>query len=300
LTDEGHRCADRSLARAEEIFGTASFVKRWLMLEQPGAWGPDALTQSRLPASFVRELRRRARDAGVRVILIRRGARFESDGRTCYFARTDGVADYLAQIELSSVDELLDLDLSPLRRGGAIEGPREAGPLFLVCTHGRHDACCSVYGNPVSRVACAQPGMDAWECSHIGGDRFAANLVCFPHGIYYGRVQAGSVTEMMEDHRRGLLRLDNYRGRCSQPFPIQAAEYFLRRRLGELRVEGLSLHAWSPLETGVRARFELIDGGAAEVEVAVDLTAEEHQLTCKATRTHPIPKYELVSISEVS
>ena len=26
-----------------------------------------------------------------------------------------------------------------------------------------------------------------WECSHIGGDRFAATMLLFPHGINYGR-----------------------------------------------------------------------------------------------------------------
>jgi hypothetical protein len=262
--------------------------------------GSSSSGQSRLPAAFVRELRRRARDAGVRVVLIRRGARFASERRTCFFGRTDGVADYLAKIELTSVDELLDVDLTPLRRGGVIQDARETDSLFLVCTHGRHDACCSVYGNQVSRVACAQPEKEAWECSHIGGDRFAANVVCFPHGIYYGRVQAGSVVEIMDDFRRGLLRLDNYRGRCSQPFPIQAAEYHLRRELDELRIEGLSLQAWAPTQEGVRARFTLLDGGAADVEVAVSLSPAEYQLTCKATRTHAIPSYELVSIGEVS
>ena len=29
---------------------------------------------------------------------------------------------------------------------------------------------------------------DVWECSHLGGDRFAANVVVLPHGFYYGQV----------------------------------------------------------------------------------------------------------------
>ena len=133
----------------------------------------------------------RTRQAGVRLLLVRRGVRFASEGRQCYFGRTTQVDPYLGHLTLDKVEDLLDVDLEPLSGTGEIpEASPAMNPVFLVCTHGRHDACCSIKGNVVSGTACAKPGDDTWECSHIGGDRFTANLVCFPHGVYYGHVPA--------------------------------------------------------------------------------------------------------------
>jgi hypothetical protein len=298
LTSKTFRCSDASLARDEPLFATASAVPRWLLLEQPGSWGENALTDSRLPARAGRELRARAAVAGVRIILIRRGRRFSSGRRQCYFARTTQTAPYLAEMALDSVDDLLDVDLTRLREGDEIEGATPyRGPVFLVCTHGRHDACCSIRGNQISRIACAKPGDDAWECSHIGGDRFAGNLVCFPHGVYYGRVAAGDAARLMDAYSAGRIELDLYRGRCCYPFPLQAAEYFVRRELSILGVEDLVLAESARTEEGVTGVFSLVDGRRAEVEVTVDRSGERHRLTCGSAVAAIIPRYELASLT---
>ncbi len=297
MTADAFRCADAATARDEPLYGTASFVRRWLLVEQPGSWGPDALLQSGLPERGARELRRRARAAGVRVVLIRRGVRMSSARRQCYFIRTEDCDRYLAHLTLDRFEDLLDVDLSPLGNGGAItEASEREEPLFLVCTHGRHDACCSIRGNQVSRIACADPDADAWECSHIGGDRFAANLVCFPHGIYYGRVAPEDVMRLMSDYARGTISLDHYRGRCCLRFPLQAAEYFLRRETGLVGVDEISVVEESARESGVRGTFALPDGRRAEVEVQVSAEGP-YQLTCRAGETNPIPRYALTSFS---
>jgi hypothetical protein len=170
-----------------------------MFVEQPGAWGRDALTESRMPVAVGRALKERARANGLRVILIRRGARLASDRRNVYFARTHADGTSLSHLSLDRVEELLDIDLEPLGRGEPIAGSEPVPhPLFLVCTHGRHDTCCSIRGNQVSRLACNTYPSFAWECSHIGGDRFAANVVCFPHGVYYGRVGPAELVDLIE------------------------------------------------------------------------------------------------------
>lgn len=296
MATEAFRCADAAEERYEPLYGTASFVRRWLLIEQPGSWGRDALTESRLRPSLAEELRARAQAADVRIILIRRGVRLSSDRRQCYFVRTDGRGLYQAHMELDLADDLLDVDLGFLRDGpipGAIE---RTDPIFLVCTHGRHDQCCSIRGNQVSRVACAHPGADAWECSHIGGDRFAANLVCFPHGLYYGRVAPEQVTGLMDSYAAGSLSLEHFRGRCCHRFPIQAAEFFARRETETTEIDALNLIDSAPTSEGVSAAFSLTDGGRVEVEVRVS-RGPGHRLTCGAHGADPIPVYELASIS---
>jgi hypothetical protein len=297
LGSEGFRCADAAEQRDEPLYGTASFVKRWLLLEQPGSWGGDALMESRLATDTARALRAKARAAGVRIILIRRGVRLSSDRRQCYFVRTDGCDLYQAHLDLDDVDDLVDIDLGPLADGSPIpEAVEHNDPLFLICTHGRHDQCCSIRGNQVSRVACAHPTADAWECSHIGGDRFAANLVCFPHGLYYGRVSPADVTRLMDDFAGGTLSLKHYRGRCCHLFPVQAAEYFARRETGITLVDDVSLEATVRTASGVAATFSLSDGRSAVVEVSIS-KGPAQRLTCGAGGADPVPIYDLVSCS---
>ena len=302
MTIRASRCADASEARNEPLYGTASHVKRWLLLEQPGSWGRDALAQSGLPDDVALELRRRTQTAGVRVILIRRGVRFTAEGRQCYFARTEPDDCYLAHMRLGSAADLLDVDLGPLATGGEIAGAdHHAAPVFLVCTHGKRDACCSIRGNQVSRVACAEPGMDAWESAHIGGDRFAANLVCFPHGVYYGRVAPDETAGLMNDFRTGSISLDHYRGRSCFPFAVQAAEYFARRETDERGVDDVKLDAPAVVEPdAVSARFALRDGRRVEVKVAITHGRDGVRLTCGATGPSVVPRYDLESCDMIA
>lgn len=269
-----------------------------MLLEQPGSWGRDALMESRMPRATAAELRRRARAAGIRVVLIRRGVRLASTERQCYLAQTTEAVSRLSHLNLESLDHLLDLDLSVVKEGRLVEGAAERKePTFLVCTHGRHDACCSIRGNQVSRVACALPGVDAWESSHIGGDRFAANVICFPHGIYYGRVAPDEVEQLVRLYRRGELAIGNLRGRSCYPFPLQAAECFLRRQSGLLGIGDISLLSSEEIPGTLLARFALVDGRSADVEIQISDSPEPHRLTCEIPAAKPVPTYELVRCS---
>ena len=124
---------------------------------------------------------------------------------------------------------LLRLDLGALAFPDP-PGIGEPGPpsLHLVCTNGRHDPCCADFGRPVVRALVEAGHPDVWECSHVGGDRFAANVVCLPTGIYYGRVEPDGGGLVLPTTACGLLDLDHYRGRsCYAPL-VQAAEAFGR------------------------------------------------------------------------
>ena len=97
-----------------------------------------------------------------------------------------------------TVEEVLDriedaAYLDPRERA-FFAGDRAGAPLFVVCTHGKHDPCCARYGRPLFEALSEQVGAEsAWQCTHVGGDRFAANAVCLPHGVYYGRVERDDV-----------------------------------------------------------------------------------------------------------
>jgi hypothetical protein len=231
------RCSAEARQRPDPLAGTASHVRNWLLLEQPGAWGIDALFESRLSRPVAEALHQRAHSLKIRVILIRRPDRagLRSDGANVFLAHTGGTRTQPVLFHGVADDpaSLLDVDLRPLMAGRPLGfGNRYGGPLFLVCTNGRHDVCCAERGRPLFRALAGEFPDRTWECSHIGGDRFAGNLLCFPHGIYYGWVEPDEASTLARAYERGLLDLTRYRGRSSWPIEIQFAEQALRERLG--------------------------------------------------------------------
>jgi hypothetical protein len=210
------------------------------------------------------------------VLLARRlGWKTGGDVRQVFLAHTGAAARWIEQVDLPSDDDagLLALDLRALARSEppGIGAPGPAA-LVLVCTNGRHDPCCADHGRPVVRRLAALGVPDVWECSHVGGDRFAGNLVCLPCGVYLGRVEEDVAPDVVADYRRGLLDLDRYRGRCFHPPLVQVADAHARRELDERRIDGLTVvaaEARTDGEATVRvARFE---GPTMEVVVARSL-----------------------------
>ena len=129
----------------------------------------------------------------------------------------------------------------PSRAARRRTGPAVEGPLFGVCTHGRHDACCAERGRPVAAALTASHPAETWEISHMGGDRFAANMVVLPEGLYYGRMDPGSASQVAWLHEEGRVDLDRLRGRSSYPMHVQYAEIALRRHLEEDRLDAVRL-----------------------------------------------------------
>ena len=290
-----HRCALESAARGEPLAGTASRVGRWLVVEQPGAWGHDALGHSHLDPDIGRALADTARAAGVRVLLARRpGWGRGSDVRRVFLAHTAPGSRWLRQVDLPMEDEaaLPALDLRALARGEP-PGVGEPGPasLVLVCTHGRHDPCCADQGRPIVRRFAAVGVPDVWECSHVGGDRFAGNLVFLPEGVYMGRVDAEAAPGVVADLRRGLLDLHRYRGRSFHPPLVQVAEVHARTELGERRLDGVTVIA-AESSSHDEATVHVAQDGGPTLEVAVTRQpGEPVQLTCRAPRPSPPWRY---------
>jgi hypothetical protein len=285
MTAERFRCAVASRAAAEPIHGTASRVRRWLVVEQPGPWGREALTESRLDAEIGLTLRSAGRRLGVRALLVRRpGWRSAPDGpRRVYLAHTGARSSWIEQVDIDDPHQLVELDLaalsSPEPPGIGRPGPPS---VHLVCTNGRHDACCADFGRPVIRALDEADAPEVWESSHVGGDRFAANVVCLPLGVYFGRVEPEEAASLVEGFGRGLLDLDRYRGRSCFPPLVQSAELFARRELGERRLDGLVLDGSQRLgDDRLDAIFTVADGRRARVRVAREAGDETH-LTCTA------------------
>lgn len=290
------RCATASLGRADRLAGTASTVRGFLLVEHPGGWGRSAPGDARLPDGLGPRLAKAAAAAGVRVLLVRRHGRAPLPGhRRVFAAYADPVAPWVETTEVEDLDRVLGLDLPALAAGRSPGLLPYGGSLLCVCTHGRHDVCCAERGRPVAEaVARAHPD-EAWEVSHIGGDRFAANMLVLPHGLYYGGLDPASAVAVSGTHLSGHLDLDHLRGRSGLPMPVQAAEVELRRRLGETRQDAVRFVRLERDRADTRAWFEV---GAATWAVAVRSSHGEdtHRLTCGVDKLSPIPRHDVLDV----
>lgn len=301
-------CSDASIARAEPVMATASQVRAWLLIEVPGAWGIDAITDSELgphvPDGWTRDLKRR----GIRPVCIRRGvderADSHRDSASVFFvvpqrpgAEARSRCWHRTATLLAAVPYLTDdLDPAAAARG---EGPGDGWEahderLVLVCTNGRHDQCCATRGRPLVRyLRTTRFAGQLWECSHVGGDRFAANLVILPDSLYFGRCDGEQAEQLLAEHDAGRLVLDGFRGRSTLRMPEQAAEEAVRRHFDVVAVDAVRMIGRpSPEE------FHLeIDGiGAVMVRMTITTVHVDEPVTCRGTPNQLVPRYDISSI----
>lgn len=290
----GFRCAAASMLRDESMAGTASTVRAFLLIEDTGPWGAEALRDARLPDGLGERIRQQAAQARVRPLLIRRPDRTAVEGRRVFAAYADPVRPWLESGLVTDLRDVLDLDLAGLRAGRSSGLGRDGSSIFCVCTHGRHDTCCAERGRPAAAALEAAHREHTWEVSHIGGDRFAGNMVVLPHGLYYGRIDAATGLAVAGAHLAGELDLDHLRGRSGLPTEVQYAEVVLRRDLGVTRNDDVRFVAREVDGSETVARFEVI-GGSYDVRVRTRHDPEQ-RLTCSATRDNSIPVHELVDL----
>jgi len=293
---ESFRCAAAGDLRADALAGTASTVRAFLLVENPGPWGVDAVRDNRLPPEVKTGLAAAAREAGVRVNLVRRHRRPAPRHGFRVFASHAGPASpWLETAVLDDARQLLDLDLAALGAGRSPGLEPTAESLLCVCTHGRHDACCAERGRPVAAALAAAHPDQAWEISHIGGDRFAGNALFLPHGLYYGRLDAVTALAVAGGHLSGHLDLDHLRGRSAYAMPVQAAEVALRHRLGETRLDAVRFTG-QRRDGDTRVVGFTVGGADWQVTVRTRPGEERHRLTCRASRDNPVPHHEVLDV----
>jgi hypothetical protein len=296
MSREFFYCSDLSRQRDEPRYGTASAGDVWLLLEYPSWWSKDAFADSALPSEVKEHLRALlARIPRSRLLLIKQGS-VRRPQLKLFVARTRERKPFIAELDFARYEELLDLDIEAAAAGRTPTGASTyTAPLYLVCTHGRRDKCCAKFGYALYKHMRQRGVTSVWQSSHVGGDRFAANLVCFPHGLFYAHVNEQNERAIIEAYGERRVVLANYRGRACYSQPVQAAEYFVRAesgltQLNELRLltrERLAAHTW---------RVQFAAQGAGHVyEVTLSRHVSEfHQfLTCNARAEKSVEQFGL-------
>ena len=289
------RCSIASEDIGEPMLGTASVIRRWLLVEHDGPWGANALRDARMLDDIRAILQRAEHHLGIRVLLIRRPDRQRVDRLTTIAAVDTGATDpWIERIDLPDVSALAARDLTPLGIGGSLGWTRTDDPIFVVCTHGRRDPCCAERGRPLAASLARGFPDETWESSHVGGDRFAGNLVIFPEGLYFGRIDPDHAAAVVTAYLGGRLDLASYRGRACFPMDVQAAEHLLRMESGWERIGEVSFEGVERTGRSTQAGFRTPDG---PLTVTLERRASApRNLTCHAGEPSPAPEYHLIAI----
>ena len=277
---EGRRaefCSERSRANGESLAATASRVDHWVLVEYRGRWGHDAVGASGLSDEVKTHLRDvAAARPHTKLLFVRRPDRRGEGGLTVVWGSSPERGGVLSHVHLDGYEDLLELDVA---RAGEPLGH----PLVLVCTHGKHDRCCARRGRPVygALSELADDGW-VWQSSHVGGDRFAGNVVFLPEGLYFGRVDVADAWPVLDEYLAGRIDLEHYRGRCAYGSAEQTAELAVRDAAGLRGIDDLELVRHDGPLVVFRA-----GGRVYEVELTPARGALTY-LTCEAeTLRHP-------------
>jgi hypothetical protein len=278
-------CAAQADLRRDPLTATAPPAERWLLIEFATPWPRQALTALNALGD---DVARRCRASGIRPVLIRRSGRTDrSRARRWGLVDSRPGQEHVRWGDLPSDDHLLDV------LAGNDRGTPSAEPVYLVCTHGRHDACCAVRGRPVAAALAAAYPERTWECSHIGGDRFAANVVVLPHSLFYGHVPPARAVELAKQYDAGVVVPDLLRGSGAFIPPVQAAQHFARTAghspaIGELlpeQVEQVAGNRWRVLLAS--------SNGPISVEASAHLDTVDARLTCAGSAPAQVRRFEL-------
>jgi hypothetical protein len=292
-------CADVSATAGEPVGATASRIEHWLLVEYSGYWPYDPLDATIFASSLREHLAAQlARLPHSRLFLVRQPGRARRERVRLFYGCTQESGSRFWTLTLDRHPDLFRLDLAAALLGEATPlGEPLEHPLLLVCTHGKRDRCCARHGQALcSALHDRAPQGWVWQSSHVGGDRFAGNVVCLPEGLYFGRVARTDADDVLRDYLEGAIHLPRYRGRSCYSFPVQAAELAVREREGLTGFYDLRLHARSRVASD-RWSVQLLaalSGDVHEVEVGVEL-GDDAYLTCKAAEPRRARRFVALS-----
>lgn len=289
------RCAAAALARGDRQAGTAARAHGWVLIEHPGPWPFGGFAELDIAPEVQHAVRHAAQAAGMRILLIRRHGR-QSSGRAARWGvlRYDANGDHLQEWGTWSEDA----DLTQL--AAAVERPGATGlpPVHLVCTHGVHDACCAIRGRPVAKALTEEWPDETWECSHVGGDRYAANVLVAPDGVYFGEVTPDQAVEAVALLRRGLVAADHLRGYTDLAAPEQFAVAEVLRRFGPAGRHAIRVRSATRTDDRWTVRVECAPPLPERLEVVLRFWAEPAaRLTCLAPAPTRALAYETISVT---
>ena len=239
------------LAVNESLAGTADQRHVWLIIEQPGTWGENALVESQLPDGFGQDLLKLRETYGIGVSLARRPdiggtERRTTKRRRLWLAHTTPGGVRMRAGSLDDITDVLRWDWNAILRGELPPvGRRSMDPVLFLCTNGKRDTCCAKFGRDIIDTLRPDPELtgQVYETTHLGGHRFAPTALLLPYGYLYGRLNIERTQEVLSAAWNSEVVPHLLRGRTSIPSWAQVAEIAVRETAGITKAEMLDVVA---------------------------------------------------------
>ena len=286
-------CSAASRYFKEALQGTAANYKSFIMVEHASPF-PSKPTDGLLDKSWLKRLDALTKKKDGKLLLIRNSG---TGYKTCRVIFVDCVRQKYFVLQ-APISEAHTIDV-----GSHIEDPAtdwEVDPFFVVCTNGKKDKCCAKFGFPVFKFfenIYLPFSYNAWECTHLGGDRFAANAALMPYGIYYGRVEVEGVHEIIKQTAFGRVHYPNYRGRSTLSFFEQAVECHLREHVNDYTIHfSIKINKKEQNAGVITIDVHAVGYGNYKMVLQREVVDYPHLLTCTSPHPEKIVKYHKVSI----
>lgn len=320
--DKSPMCAPFSTSAGEIATGSSAGWDRCLIIETPRPWAGNVETSITFPAAVLETLEIAARAGDdTRLLCVAPDEEYTDAGHTTVllFSRperhftTYDKREY--QVPREAVPALVE---ALLRRNGGLEdfephrrdtsGVRDV----LVCTHGSRDRCCASLGYPVYQKLRrgSAPGtngaMRVWQSSHLGGHRFAPNLLDLPEGRSWVRPLEDDLDALLNRTRPASELAHLYRGWAGLSTPYeQIAEQAILTQQGwswtRRKVAGEVTHkSGDGRRAEVRISYSNGDGAHHAYEAVVEQTDDAPRIDCvTGDSSEPSPQFHLTSITHL-
>lgn len=294
ISKEVFFCSAASRYFKEQLAGTAANSQVFILIEHSDPF-PGKVADAHLNKQWLQSMQQLAKSLRGKVLLIRNK---KTNYKDCKIIFVDCRQAKYFTIQ-TTIEKSATISLE-----ADIESPQtvwETDPFFTICTNGKKDKCCAKFGYPVFKFfESFNADVNVWECTHVGGDRFAANVVCMPFGIYYGHVMVEDVGHIMV---RSLLRKIyryNFRGLSRRSFFEQAIECHLREHLHNYDID-FEMHTHLVKHEGdvYTVKIETQNGGHFIMVLQKVIIPYPHHLTCTSSRLENISKFELQSLHQL-
>lgn len=290
-------CSLNSKAVIEQIFATASYFKRLLLIEYNNAWSEKPIKANNLDEKINDFISKLEKEHSIKILFIK-NKRSRSYSTTLF--TVDGAEEkpIFNHFVLNSINEILNFSIDDLFSKTSFNKFKE--DLYLVCTNGKKDKCCSKFGIPIFKEL-TKYSSHVWECTHVGGDRFAPNVIHLPYYHFYGHLTTSIIADFYTQTFNGLIYLPNYRGRSVYKTIEQAAEYFLRSKTSDYVSTSINkIDVKQDINDIFSANISLRNNKKGYlIKLRKFLTDEKFFLTCDSQTQKQKTQYEMLSIENI-
>lgn len=277
--------------------GTASaHTSVWFLLEVPRPWAAKALAVNDLLPQVNERLQRWVEDIPKsRVVFIKKNNRPVNNPKL-FVVISEDYDQRIHRFDLN--DDYLNIEHVPVAE--VVADPQhlsriaDPSPLFLVCTNGKRDNCCSKFGLPIVKAFEDDGDENVWQCTHLGGHRYAAVVGAFPQGLYYQLFDPAGVSAFRQNIIQNHVPLQGLRGRTAYASGEQAAEIFLREQTENMADDAYRLTRSTQKDDVWQVSFQ--NGAKTYTVTLTQSMSEPFAAGCEGGKTKPAPIFELVSI----